>query len=89
MKNRNHTITAYAEIPAYGASGVLVAVGGINSGYALYVKDIRVLCRFKAFNEDRYTITGAEVLPAGEVVIEVKRDCNFEILTEPSKMKTI
>ena len=72
VKNKNHTITAYAQIPAAEASGVLVATGGIYGGYSLYVKDNRPVYQYNAYNEDRYTITGSEPLPAGEVVIEAK-----------------
>ena len=72
IKNKNHTITAHAEIPKGGASGVLVASGGIYSGYSLYVKDNHVVYHYNAYNEDRYTITGTEPLPEGEVVIEAK-----------------
>ena len=72
VKNRNHTITAYAEIPARGSEGVLVASGGIYGGYALYVKDNKVVYHYNAYNEDRFSIMGARPLPAGEVVIEAK-----------------
>ena len=72
VKNKNHTITAYAEIPKGGASGVLVATGGIYSGYSLYVKDNRVVYHYNAYNEDRYTITGTDPLPSGKVIIEAK-----------------
>ena len=72
VKNKNHTITAHAEIPAGGASGVMVATGGIYGGYALYVKDNRVVYQYNAYNEDLFTITGTEPLPAGKVVIEAK-----------------
>ena len=72
VKNRNHTITAYAEIPASGSEGVLVASGGIYGGYALYVKDNKVVYHYNAYNEDRFSIEGARPLPAGEVVIEAK-----------------
>jgi arylsulfatase A-like enzyme len=72
VKNRNHIITAYAEIPAGGASGVLVATGGIYSGYALYVKDNRIVYQYNAYNEDLYTITATKPLPTGKVIIEAK-----------------
>ena len=72
VKNKNHTITAYAEIPKSGASGVLVATGGIYSGYSLYVKDNHVVYHYNAYNEDRYSITATEALPEGTVVIEAK-----------------
>ena len=70
VKNQDHTITAYAEIPPGGAEGVLVAAGGIYGGYALYVENNRVVYHYNAFNEDRYSITASQPLPAGQAVIE-------------------
>jgi arylsulfatase len=37
--NRPHSITADVEIPPGGAEGILLAHGGIDGGYAFYVKD--------------------------------------------------
>lgn len=37
--NRSHSITADVEIPAGGAEGVLLAHGGVDSGYAFYIKN--------------------------------------------------
>jgi arylsulfatase A-like enzyme len=37
--NRPHSITADVEIPVGGADGILVAHGGIDAGYVLFVKD--------------------------------------------------
>jgi arylsulfatase A-like enzyme len=37
--NRSHSITADVEIPKEGAEGILLAHGGVEGGYALYVKD--------------------------------------------------
>ena len=36
------------------------------------MKDNRVVYHYNAYNEDRSSITGAEPLPAGKVVIEAK-----------------
>ncbi len=43
MRNRSYSITAEVVIPAGGAEGVLVAHGDWCSGYALYLKDGRLV----------------------------------------------
>jgi arylsulfatase len=70
VKNRNHSITAYAEIPEGGASGVLMAAGGLYGGYALYVTDNRLVYEYNAFNEDRFVITSNTDLPRGEIELK-------------------
>ena len=72
VKRKDHSITAYAEIPTGGAQGVLLAAGGIYAGYALYVKDNKVVYYYNAYNEDRFKIEATESLPAGDVVIEAR-----------------
>jgi arylsulfatase len=67
VKNRDHTITAYAEIPAGGANGVLVASGGLYGGYAFYVADNRLVYEYNAYNEDRFQIRSDRPLPRGAV----------------------
>jgi arylsulfatase len=67
VKNRDHTITAYADIPTGGASGVLVASGGIYGGYALFVANDRLVYEYNAYNEDRFQIRSNRPLPRGEV----------------------
>ncbi len=39
LRSRSYTITAYVDIPADGAEGVLIAHGDKTSGYSLYVQD--------------------------------------------------
>ena len=39
LLNRTHSITARVEIPESGASGIVAAHGGVDSGWALYAKD--------------------------------------------------
>jgi arylsulfatase len=72
VKNRNHTLTAYADIPEDGASGVLVCSGGLYGGYAFYVADNRLAYEYNAFNEDRYQIKSDTPLPAGDVVLKAE-----------------
>ena len=72
VKNRNHTITAYARIPDGGAEGVLVAAGGLYGGYAFYVHDNRLVYAFNAYNEGRYYVRSDVPLPSGEVELEAE-----------------
>ena len=75
-RNRTHTFTAYVEIPAGGADGVLVAEGGSASGYSLYVKDGRPAYTYNYFRREVTTIAAPERLRAGPAVIEL----HFEYL---------
>jgi arylsulfatase A-like enzyme len=68
-RNRTHTFTAYLDIPADGAAGVLVAEGGTAAGYSLYVKDGRPGYTYNYFRREVTTITAAERLPPGRSVI--------------------
>ena len=72
VKNKDHTITAYVNNPEGGSQGVLMAAGGIYTGYAFYVEDNKPVYYYNAYNEDRYKIKGTEALPAGDVVIEAR-----------------
>ena len=70
VKNRNHTLTAYAEIPEAGASGVLVCSGSRYGGYTFYVVGNHLAYEYNAFNEDRFQIKANKPLPAGEVELK-------------------
>ena len=70
VKNKDHSLTAYAEIPEGGAKGVLVAAGGLYGGYALFVDDNRLVYEYNAYNEDRFQITSKAALPQGKVELK-------------------
>lgn len=70
-RNRTHTFTAYVDVPAAGAEGVIVAEGGMASGYALYVKDRRPTYTYNYFRREVTTIAATDPLPAGKSVITV------------------
>ncbi len=72
VKNRDHTLTAYAVIPEGGAEGVLVCSGGLYGGYAFYVSGNRLAYEYNAFNEDRYQVKSAGPLPTGEVELRAE-----------------
>jgi arylsulfatase A-like enzyme len=71
-RNRNHIFTAYVEIPAGGADGVLVAEGGTAAGYSLYIKNGRPSYTYNYFRRDVTTIAAKDSLPAGKSVIELR-----------------
>lgn len=69
VKNRSHTITAQVDIPKHGANGVILCQGGRFGGWSLYTKDGKVSYVYNFVGLERYTITGAEPLPAGKTTI--------------------
>jgi len=70
-RNRTHTLTAYVDIPAGGADGVLVADGGVSSGYTLYIKDGRPSYTYNYFRREVTTVAAPERLPAGKARIDL------------------
>jgi arylsulfatase len=70
VKNRNHSITAYADIPEDGTAGVLACSGGLYGGYTFYVVNNHLAYEYNAFNEDRFKIKSSKPLPDGEVELK-------------------
>jgi len=68
VKNKSSAITADLEIPASGASGVILAQGGMHGGWSLYVKDNAPRFAFN-FMGTVTTIASGERLPAGPVTV--------------------
>jgi arylsulfatase len=73
-RNRTHSFTAYVDIPAGGADGVLVAEGGISAGYSLYIKDGRPTYTYNYFRRDVTTIAAPGRLAPGPAVIALHFD---------------
>jgi arylsulfatase len=67
-KDRSYSVTGDLDVPQSGAAGVILAQGGIHSGWSLYVRD--GIPKF-AYNYlgDITTICSTEPLPAGRVTI--------------------
>ena len=72
VKNRNHTITAELDLPSGDTSGVIMAQGGIYSGYALYLVNGELRYEYNAFNENRYKIRSSRKVPEGRVVVKAE-----------------
>ena len=69
VKNQSVTITADVEIPAGGASGVILAQGGRFGGWSLYVKDGRPAYTYNFVGLQEYTVNGTERLAPGKATI--------------------
>jgi len=74
VKNRSHTITAEVEIPAGGASGVIVAQGGRFGGWSLYVKDGAAKYCHNFLDLEYSYVGGEKELPTGKVNIRYHFD---------------
>jgi arylsulfatase len=63
--NRPHAITAEVEIPEAGAAGVLLAYGGNEGGYVLYVQDNKLHYAQNVVSVDLLHVESVEPVPVG------------------------
>ena len=66
------TITAEVETGAAGSDGVIAAIGGIISGWSLYVKDGRPAFHYNYFDVEHAKAQSADALPPGRSVIRAE-----------------
>jgi len=71
--NVTHTITANAEIPAGGAEGVLVCLGGDTAGWSFYVQDNKLVYHYNWFDVERFEAVSTIPVPKGKVELK----CEF------------
>jgi arylsulfatase len=67
-KNTSYAITANVDAPSSGASGVILAQGGLHSGWSLYVKDGKPKFAYNYLGNVS-TISSSERLRAGQVTV--------------------
>ena len=65
IKNKSFSVTAEAEVPERGASGVIIAQGGRFGGWALYAKDGRARFVYNTLGIHEFTIEAESPVPAG------------------------
>ncbi|MBW1709204.1 MAG: arylsulfatase [Deltaproteobacteria bacterium] len=65
IRNRSHFILAEVDIPEGSAEGVLIAHGGRFAGYALYIKDNRLVYDHNFLGIEHYIVTSEIDVPAG------------------------
>jgi arylsulfatase len=76
VKNRSKTITAEVEIPAGGASGVVLAQAGRFGGWSLYFKDGRPAYAYNWIGRETYTVAAPQPVAPGEA--EVRLDFAYD-----------
>jgi arylsulfatase A-like enzyme len=79
LYNRPYSITAEVEIPAGGAEGVLLAIGGITGGMALYVKDRRLTYVHNYVGLATSVVRATEDVPEGVAALRFE----FAVTTPP------
>jgi arylsulfatase A-like enzyme len=67
-KNHSYSVSAELEVPKTGVSGVIIAQGGVHSGWSLYVKDDKPKFAYNYLGKVT-TIASAERLPSGRVTV--------------------
>jgi arylsulfatase len=72
FRNRSYNITADVEIPAGGAEGVLLSVGGRFGGFSFFVQKSRLAYAYNWVGLERYTVTSTEAVPTGAVRLRVE-----------------
>ena len=70
LKNKSHRITADVEIPAGGASGVILAQAGRFGGWSLYVSEGKPAYTYNYLGRERFSMKGDKALPAGNAKIQ-------------------
>jgi arylsulfatase A-like enzyme len=81
--NRPHSITADVEIPAGGAEGILLAHGGIDSGYSFYMKGGKLHWVHNYVSRTRYHVESVENVPEGRHKLRFE----FEVTGKPDVAK--
>jgi arylsulfatase len=67
-KNHSYSVTADLDVPQSGASGVILAQGGVHAGWSFYIKDGMPKYAYNYLGAVT-TIASQERLPAGRVTI--------------------
>jgi arylsulfatase len=76
VKSKSHSITADVVIPPEGAEGALIAMGGDEAGYALCVKDNKLVYYFNYYSYDHYKVASTTDIPTGKV--QLKMDFKYD-----------
>jgi arylsulfatase len=69
LGGRSHKMTAELDVPAGGASGVIVAEGGRYGGMSLYVKNDRLVYENDTWGFIHEKVVSSEPLPTGKVEV--------------------
>jgi arylsulfatase A-like enzyme len=76
FRGRSYSIVADVEIPAGGAEGVLLAVGGRFGGFSVYVQKNRLNYAYNWVGLEHYAVSAGDTIPAGRVKLRVDFNSN-------------
>ena len=76
VKSKSHSITADVVIPEKGAEGVLIAMGGDEAGYSVYLKDNKLVYYFNYYSYEHYAVRSTASVPSGKV--QLKMDFKYD-----------
>jgi arylsulfatase len=72
FRNRSFSLTADVEIPAGGAEGVLLALGGRFAGFSFFVQNNRLQFAYNFLGLERYSVVATEALPTGAAKLRME-----------------
>ncbi len=65
IKNKSHAITADIDVPDTGASGVIVAQGGMFGGWTMYAMEGKLKYCYNLLGHKTWFVTSDRLIPAG------------------------
>jgi arylsulfatase len=71
-RNRDHTITAYVDIPEGGAQGALFVNGTCFGGYSFYVQDGKLVYLYNYYGRESYIVRSTVDVPAGKSTLQYR-----------------
>lgn len=74
--NIDHMLVVTCEIPASGAEGVLVCMGGDWAGWSLFIDDDRLRYHYNWYDLERYDVVADRTMPRGRVEIRMEFVCD-------------
>ena len=72
VRNTSHLITADIIVPQTGSDGVIVAAGGSQGGYALFVQEGQLHYTYNFVGQEHTRIAATEKLPFGPVTVSMR-----------------
>src|SRR5205814_1141359 len=67
--SQSHRVAAEVTMPNRGAEGVILADGSRYGGFALYVKNGRLVFESDAFGSDPQLLSSSKTIPSGNVTL--------------------
>ncbi|WP_053208142.1 arylsulfatase [Jiangella muralis] len=85
LVNRAHTITALVTVPDDGAEGVLVSQGGIDGGFAFFLRDERLHYVYNYVADQEFHVVSEGTVPPGRHALSLEFEPTGEARLEEGK----